>query len=199
MRLQAIGQTALLVALVSVAMPSRAEAEWQIRPFANVTFGGENTFFDLDRAAGKPKLGLGVAGALLGEIFGLEADFGRVDGFFEAKKGGSVKSSAVTTLTGNATIGLPRHMTQYTLRPYFAGGGGLMRVRSDNVNNLFDVAQNVPVMDLGGGVTGFLTHEIGLNWDVRYFRSVRRSQGGSSIGPEQLSFWRANMALAIRY
>ncbi len=55
-------------------------------------------------------------------------------------------------------------------------------------------------MDIGGGVTGFLSKRIGLGWDVRYFRSLGTGEErGQSFGPEQLSFWRANMAVAIRY
>jgi hypothetical protein len=53
---------------------------------------------------------------------------------------------------------------------------------------------------MGVGVTGFLTDRFGVSWDVRYFRSVGGGQSGAAtLGPEQLSFWRANMALAIRY
>jgi hypothetical protein len=199
MHRRAMGLVPLLVAMVLLTNPARADAEWQLRPFAGITFGVGNTFYDTDLAASKPKLCIGVAGALLGEVVGLEADFGRMDGFYESGRGGLVKSSSVTTLTGNATIGLPRRLTEYTLRPYFAGGGGLMRVRSDNFVNGFDVSENLPTIDVGGGVTGVLPPDVGLNWDVRYFRSVRRAETSSSIGPGQLSFWRANMALAIRY
>jgi hypothetical protein len=192
-------RAALLVVGGMLVFPPTAQAEWQIRPFANIVFGVQNTFIDTDRAAGKTKLGFGVAGALLGEVLGIEADFGRINGFYQLDRGGSVKGSSVTTLTGNATVGLPRRMTEFTLRPYFVGGGGLMRIRSDNFNDGFDISENMPAVDLGAGVTGFLTPDVGVNWDVRYFRSVRRTETGSSIGPERLSFWRANMALAIRY
>ena len=52
---------------------------------------------------------------------------------------------------------------------------------------------------LAGGVTGFLTDRVGLNWDVRYFRSVGgKEDTGLSIGKEQISFWRATMGVAIR-
>jgi hypothetical protein len=47
------------------------------------------------------------------------------------------------------------------------------------------------------GVTGFLSDRFGVSWDVRRFRSVGGQDPGSD-GP-RLSFWRANMALAIRY
>ena len=61
-------------------------------------------------------------------------------------------------------------------------------------------AENLPAMDVGGGATGFLTEHVGLNWGVRYFRSVgQKAEGPVVVANQQLSFWRANMALAIRY
>jgi hypothetical protein len=61
------------------------------------------------------------------------------------------------------------------------------------------VSERLRAMDLGAGVTGFVTHRIGVSWDVRYFRSIDRTiQKGFSLGSEQLSFWRASMAIAIR-
>jgi hypothetical protein len=177
-----------------------ASAEWQIRPFVGAKFGAQTTFYYTDRAIEKKKLVLGVAGALVGEVLGIEMDFARLGGFFQSGLGGNVLRSSVTTLTGNVTMSLPRRLTEYTLRPYFVAGGGIMWLRNDQVANPFDFARDMPAMDLGGGVTGFLTRRIGLNWDVRHFRTVgEHPSAGVSDGPEQLSFWRANMALAIRY
>ena len=51
---------------------------------------------------------------------------------------------------------------------------------------------------VGGGVTGFLSDRIGLGWEARWFRSLSGSSRGLSLGNEQVSFWRANMAVVIR-
>ena len=143
---------------------------------------------------------VGVNGALLGDVIGIDVDFGRAPGFFETGDQQLVKRSSVTTLTGNVVIAPPRHLTEYTLGPYFVLGAGFMRARSEDFLGLLSVASTLPAMDVGGGVNGFLTKRIGLNWDVRYFWSVAGQQlRGVSIGPEQLSFWRASMALVIRY
>jgi hypothetical protein len=192
-----------VVALAAIlACPSVAGAEWQLKPFVGVKFGTSTTFIDADRATGSAKMVIGGSGAYVGELLGVEADFGRVGGFFQSGRGGNVLGSSVSTLTGNVTVALPRRLTEYTLRPYFVGGAGVMLVRMDQKATTFDVSENMPTFDVGGGVTGFLTRRIGLNWDVRHFRTIRgRAEGvGLSIGGgEQLSFWRANMALAIRY
>jgi hypothetical protein len=63
------------------------------------------------------------------------------------------------------------------------------------------VASDLPAIDIGGGATGFLTDRIGLSWEMRYFRSIEgeTEANGQSFGPQQLSFWRANMAVVIRF
>ena len=67
--------------------------------------------------------------------------------------------------------------------------------------SLVEVADTLPAMSLGGGATGFLTERVGLSWDLRRFQSLSGMDGsrGVSLGPEELSSWRATMALAIRY
>lgn len=191
--------TLLALALVLFS-PSRAAAEWQLRPSLGVTFGGGTTFVDLERAAGKPNVAICVTGVLLGEVIGIDADLGYAPGFFQAGDEHLVLRSRATTLTANIVIALPRRMTQYTLRPYVVGGAGIMHADINWVGGL-GVTSTLPAMDVGGGVTGFLTDRVGLNWDVRHFRSIGRKPEarGVSLGAEQLSFWRANMALAIRY
>ena len=71
----------------------------------------------------------------------------------------------------------------------------------DYLADLLKVADTLPAVDLGGGATGFLSDRVGLSWDVRRFRSIGgRSEGrGVSFGRQRLSFWRATMAVAIRY
>ena len=184
--------------------PASAAAEWQVRPFIGFTFGGATTFVDPEKAIGTQNAVIGISGGWLGEIFGVEADFGRSPGFFQIDDPAAlrlVRTSAVTTLTGNIVIALPGQMAGYGLRPYFSGGAGLMHI--DAFGALGGVLHNrtLPSLSLGGGVTGFLSNTVGLNWDVRRLNTLR-GEGetlGHSVGREQLSFWRATMALALRY
>jgi hypothetical protein len=194
-------RTGLLTLALLVPCSAQASTEWQIRPFAGVTFGGGTTLQDLENAAGHPRVVAGIGGALLGDVIGIEADFGHVPGFFEHGDRHLVSRSGVTTLTGNVVIGVPRHMTTYTLRPYFVGGFGLVHARVDDLNDVFPVRKTLPAVDVGGGVTGFLSNRIGLSWELRYFRSVGGHVDPSALSvlPEQLSFWRASMALVVRH
>jgi hypothetical protein len=200
---------ALAVWLLS---PTAAAAEWQVRPFIGFTFGGATTFVDPEKAIETQNAVIGVSGGWLGEIFGLEADFGRAPGFFQrgetpaisavsAISDATVLTSAVTTLTGNVVIALPARLAGYGLRPYFSGGAGLMHIDTVGQFQAVGLHRTLPTLSLGGGVTGFLTNRVGLNWDVRRLNTLR-GEGetlGNSLGREQLSFWRATMAVALRY
>ena len=196
---------ALLAALLLSCFPRAAAAEWQFKPFIGATYGGDTTFIDLDQAAGHPHFAFGGSASFLGEIFGLEADFGHTPAFFQrGNKPASITelgiiNSGVTTFTGNIVVAMPRRLAQYTLRPYMVGGAGLMHVTIEDTLGVIQIGESLKAMDLGGGVTGFLSRRVGVSWDVRYFRSIDRTiENGFSFTSEHLSFWRASMALAIR-
>ena len=192
-------RAAVLAWVFWLACPAVGWAEWQAKPFVGVTFGGDNTFVALDQVAGERKLALGAGVTWLGNFIGVEGEVARVPGFFQRENQAQVVSSSVTTATGSVLLTLPRKMTQYGLRPYFVAGGGVVRAVATAGDDLLNVDTTLGVVDLGGGVTGFLTDRVGVNWDVRYFRSVGGKEGtGLSFGREQLSFWRASMGVAIR-
>jgi hypothetical protein len=196
--------TRLLAATLLLIAPASASAEWQIKPFVGLTFGGSTTLIILDAAADNPQVafgpqfGFGVGAVWLGEVFGIEGDIGHAPGVFPT--GELALGSSVTTLTGNVVVALPRRVAGYGLRPYLVAGGGLMRANIEDALDALTVVSNFRAIDLGGGATGFVTDRVGLSWDLRWFRNVGSSGvRGNSFLDEQLSFWRASMALAIRY
>ena len=191
----------VLFALVAVLSPVRASAEWQLKPFFGGAFGGKTTFIDLDNAAGGSHVAFGGNGLYLGEVVGLEGDFGRMPSFFKSGDTHLVLAGHVTTLTGNIVVALPRRIAQYSLRPYFVGGGGIMHTHIQDSFEVLRVSRTIGTIDVGGGATGFLSDRFGVDWQLRYFRSVggTDAQRGVSFGAEELSFWRATMAFAFRY
>lgn len=195
MRLRVLGCLLLVVLL-----PTTGWAEWQLKPFIGATWGGSTSFLAPGQEVGKRKLALGGSGTWLGTFIGVEGDVARVSGFFEDPE--LVRSSSVMTMTGNVVLTLPRKYTEYGLRPYLVGGGGIVRVAIDRDgvgSSILDVQTTLGVWDFGGGATGFLTDRVGVNWDVRYFRSVGGKEGtGLSFGKEQISFWRGTMGVAVR-
>jgi hypothetical protein len=206
MTIRSAARTLLLTAaLVAIARGAAAD-ERQLRGFIGATFGGGTNIVDpadpIPR--GKANLILGGSGVFLGNMFGVEVDIGDVPGFFESDSSPLVLDSRVTTVTGNIVVAAPQRMTEYSLRPYIVGGGGLMRVRTLTSLNIFDVSTFFPTLDVGAGVVGFLTNRAGVCWEIRRFQSVGHGTGGSTNGlsfgeKQQLSFWRATMAIAIRY
>ena len=193
------------ILLVSVAiLPATARAEWQVKPFGGVTFGGSTTLLiDLDEQAGQPKLNLGVSGLWLGNVFGLEGDVATTAGFFSGDPGSPdtlVLRSHVATVMGNAIVAMPKSISQYGLRPYAVAGLGAMHISIDDNLQALPFTNWLSAWDVGGGATGFLSDFVGLNWDVRFFRTLKAEPGGTgiSVGPQQLSFWRATMGISIR-
>lgn len=187
-----------LVLALLLLHPGAAAAEWHIKPFLGLTFGGSTTFNDAEEAVGKPNGVFGATVVLLGNVLGVEGDVGTAPGFFQAGKD-LVVSSRVTTLTGNVVVAVPKRMVEYTLRPYFVGGMGLMNVQKEGRLGALPVARTLPAIDVGGGVTGFLNERVGLSWELRHFHSLGGDTQGNSFLPERLSFWRANMAVTFRY
>ena len=116
-----VGPAALALLLCS---PAPALADWQLKPFFGATFDGGTTLVDLEHAAGKPNVAIGVSGVLLGETLGVEADLGYGPGFFQSGPQHLVVRSSVTTVTGNIVVAVPRRLTVYTLRPYVRRGRG---------------------------------------------------------------------------
>jgi hypothetical protein len=182
-----------------LVLSASAAAEVQLKPFIGVTFGGDTTLTLGTPGAGTPSLVLGVGAVWLGEVFGLEGEVAHYVGFFEPNS--LVTQSGVTTYTGNVIVAMPARMSKYTLRPYAVAGLALMRSHIEGVvQDVLVIQSNLAGFDIGGGVTGFFSHHVGVNWDVRHFGSFGGSENPpNSFGPEQLSFWRAHMALVIRF
>ena len=192
-------RVARLAVLVMMVGTTQAWAERQVKPFVAVALGGDTTYVEVEKAAGSANIVLGAGAVLLGEVLGLDVDFGYAPGFFEPGDEDLVVSSSVTTFSGAVVVALPRRWAEVGLRPYFVGGGGLMHVRINRTFDVLRVARTLPAVNLGGGVTGFLTDRLGLSWEVRHFRGIGREESGLSFGRERLSFWRGSMALAITY
>jgi hypothetical protein len=183
-------------------MSTRTYAEdRQIRPFLGATFGAGTTLLDFGDVTGKANLVIGASAVFLGEMVGTEIEIADAPGFFDSNNVSLLRDSRVTTISGNVIVAAPRRMTEYSLRPYLVGGGGLMRIRTTTTLNVFDTSSVTPMLDVGVGVVGFLTNRTGVYWELRRFQSVGGDTGsvGLSWGDEHLSFWRATMGVAIRY
>ena len=187
-----------IVAVVAFALvPAAARADWQLKPFGGVTFARQSPFVDVDHVSRAPKFNLGVSSVWQGEIFGVEGDIATTSGFFRGELGTIIRSH-VATFTGNVVVALPRRMAEYSLRPYAVAGAGVSHVSfSDGLAVAFSDAPSI--WDVGGGVTGFVSRNVGVNWDLRRFQTIRSQPvTGQVVEEGKLSFWRATMGFTIR-
>jgi hypothetical protein len=163
----------LTAAVAAVNLPAAARAETYFNPFAGFTLAGE----------GSPKKGLRTFGAAVGDtgsMAGFEVNFGYTPDYSEA--GGDQK---VIDLMAGLTAG-PEIGGDIGVRPYVAGGVGLLRTGSgDNADNNFG-------FNVGGGVFVHLSEKFGLRGDVRYFRGLN---GDDLL---DFNFTRAQIGIVIR-
>jgi hypothetical protein len=171
-----------------------------MKPFGGVTFGGSSPYVDRDRVQGKPKLNLGFGTLWQGDIFGVEGEVATTSGFFSGESK-LILRSHVATFGGSVVIALPRRIAEYTLRPYFVSGLGGAHVSFTDNARVSVVSRTLPTWNIGGGVTGFISDTVGINWDVRLFRTLRPERPepfGPVVSEGKLSFWRATVGFSFR-
>ena len=142
--------TASICTVALAAAPRPASADWTLTPFVGVNFGGSADITGNGGASVSNKFekkmdyGVSLAGMGAGAV-GFEVDFGYSPNFFETGTASNnafqfTNDSNVTTLTGNAIVGIPiggQHGA--AVRPYAVGGVGLIRQNVRDATGFFDV------------------------------------------------------------
>ena len=199
--------TATLVLMSSAAAPATASADWLFTPFLGSTFGGSANIggdgedFD-DEFERKLNYGASLAWTGGGAV-GFEIDFGYSPNFFQVSADDDdfdfAGDSNVTTLMANLTLG----SSAGTVRPYAVGGLGLIKTRIEDAPQLFDdIDTNDFGFNLGGGVMGFFSENIGIRGDIRYFRSFQDDEEGDDdldIGLSSFKFWRGTVGITFKF
>lgn len=197
------GRTVLLAALLLFTTPSLARADFFIVPFAGIKFGGSTSIVDLELAASAKKLVLGAAALKIdNRIFGFEAEFGNIAGYFGNEDVAAntpllKPGSYVNDLTGSLLLLLPPGATRGGLRPYAVIGGGLIHASAEDILELFQVRRTVAAINLGGGAIGMLTSNVGVRFDFRHLRSLTTDAPVASVG-RQISYSRFTIGLMLR-
>jgi opacity protein-like surface antigen len=199
-----------LVVTASVAAPPSASADWLFTPFIGGNWGGAATFSASDfndfEDEFERRVNFGASLAYMGAgIAGFEIDFGYSPNFFESTLGeGDFEfgDNNVTTLMANIILGAPIGGTSGPgLRPYAAGGIGIMKSQIGDAEDLFNVDKTNWGFNLGAGVIGFVTDNFGIRGDVRYFRSIQDQEpdGDLDIGLADFRFWRGTVGATFRF
>ena len=201
MSLRKLFVTASLVLIATAAVPSKASADWLFTPFIGVTFGGSadiagggDSFsdeFDRKQTYGASLEWMG------GGTLGLGLDFGYSPNFFRDSDTGEFGDGNVTTLMANVIIGAPMG----SVRPYASGGIGIIKQKVDDVGQFFDSIDNTDLgFDVGAGLMGFFTENIGIRGDVRYFRSMRDTDpDGIDLELGSFKFWRGSVGVTFKF
>lgn len=184
----------MTVAAACGAAPVPVRADTVFTPFIGQSFATRKD------AAKVTTIGASMASTVRG-VFGLELDFGRTS---EAAGSAAFADNArVTTLMGNAVLGIPFGR----FRPYAIGGLGWLR--GEVLGDGETVRSAGLGLGVGAGFLGFLSNSVGFRLDLRYVRSLTEADidklhlpGSFGLGDfliEDLSFWRSSVGLAIRF
>ena len=86
------------------------------------------------------------------------------------------------------------------VRPYVSGGGGLIKTRVDDVGQFFgSIDNNNFGFDVGGGLMGFFSDNVGVRGDIRFFRSLDNNDYGVDLALGDFRFWRGTVGVTFRF
>ena len=192
--------------LLAYAAPAKADGF--ISPSVGVNFGGQaggTLVSNTSTAASSPtsagsKINWGVAAGWMGKgVVGVEEDFQWSPDFFG--HGGSVDSSRVVTAMTNLIVGAPiGGQKGGGIRPYASLGVGWIGQKITNVSNVNNFTENDFGWDLGAGVMGYFSDNVGLRFDYRYFRNFQETTTntiGLQVG--HFAFNRASVGVVFRF
>lgn len=178
-------------------VPGTASADWLFTPNIGAGFGGS--------ASGREHLTWGASIGWMGAgVLGWEADLGYSPEFFEGDDDDVdfIDSSNVTSFMGNVLVGVPIGGTAGpSVRPYFAGGLGLIQSNLSDADDLFEVNNDEFGMNIGGGVMGFATDHVGFRGDLRYFRALTDPEPDNEFDVDfgDFDYWRATAGVTFRW
>lgn len=199
---------ASLAVMVIAAAPARASADWLFTPYVGMNWSPQVRFTDdlgdfSEEFERRANFGASLAWMGAG-VAGFELDFGYTPNFFEMTTGSDSRlgDSNVATVMGNLVLGAPiGGQSGGGIRPYVAGGVGIIRSQITDPGDLFDVSSTDWGFNVGGGVTAFLGDNFGVRGDVRYFRGLQDNQPSDllDLAVSDLRFWRGTLGATFRF
>jgi hypothetical protein len=193
----------LPVAALTLVFAAPAHAEWHIVPLVGLTFDANTNALGVQPVPIPKHVNLGGAVAVLGNgVFGVEGVTVFTTGFrgVDPATPSPIQSSRVFGLAGNAVLTTPKHLTEYSLRPYVSGGIGYMRMDVAHVSGeALSLHENFPALNIGGGAVGFFTQHTGVRFDLRYYKRIGETTSGSNVFDHpSVSFMSLSAGVVIR-
>ena len=194
----------LLIGALALVLPVSASAQsWFVSPFVGANFGGSANFGDFPDADDEVERRLDF-GATVGwnpNVVGFEVDFGWSPNFFEDTSGDrnfEFGDSNVTTFMTNLLITAPPGTG---LRPYVSSGLGLIRAQIESDGLFNDLSTNDLGVNIGAGINGQFSDNVGIRGDLRYFRSLQDNEPDNDLDLSlgNFDFWRGTVGLTFRW
>ena len=184
----------LIFTAALLALPSTAQAQLQVSPFAGLNFGGDTT-------TTSGTAGVSATWWVLNWI-GIEAEGAYSPMLFE--QDGFLTSRSVTTFTGSLVFKAPNGsmMSTEKFQPYVVAGLGTLRPNLSEAGGLAVAKGNTLALSAGIGVTGFINDHVGFRGDLRYLRGLRESELDANpfgIDFSKFSYWRPTAGLVVRF
>ena len=192
-RLLAVGICALLT-----MVPSKASAEWTVRPFLGAAISPKHGFVDLEQTSGDSKLVFGGAAGWHRRAIGFEFELSVLPGFFDGADDLIVEGD-VTTMMGNVTWQLPKPHESSRLRAYVSGGAGIIRVRLEDALDAYSSTTSLAAGNAGGGVLFRVRPRLDVNADVRYFKTQYGDVDPAGFSEQFVSFTRLTGGVVLRF
>jgi opacity protein-like surface antigen len=198
----------LIISALTLALPllpGKASAQsWFFTPYIGANFGGDASLGDVNDFEDEfeKRVDFGATFGWNPSVIGWEVDLGWSPNFFENTIGpGNFEfgDSNLTTLMGNVLISAPPGRG---IRPYGSTGLGLIRSRISGGGDLFDdLTSNDWGFNIGGGVNGQFTDNVGIRGALPYFRSLQDNDPTSDtdLGLSNFDFWRGTVGVAFRW
>ncbi len=174
----------VIAVLLALSAAAPLQAQTYLAPNLGLPFEGDTRH--------DAKLSYGGTLMFTGDVAGFAVDFAYLPDFFA---GTDLRDNNVTTLMGDLVLISPGHT-----RFYASAGLGLLKTRVRDAHDFFDIDSNQLGFDAGGGLL-VIPHHVGLQADVRYYRTLTHPEtpGGFDVDLGSLSFWRWCGALVFRF
>lgn len=193
----------LTIAAAAICLaPSTASAEWILTPFIGASFntGSDVTDEDFEELLDGSKMTYGGTLTWIGGgVLGFEVDLGYSPEFFEGDDDDTdfIDSSNYSSLMANVVLSAPTG----AFRPYGTAGIGIINTSIDDIDDVFEVDRNALGFNVGGGVMGFFTNNIGIRGDLRYFRQMSESDEDDDVDFDlnAFRFWRGTVGVSFRF
>lgn len=196
----------VVLAIVLIAgVAANVSADWVITPYAGLNWGAKVTFNDAALSYDdefKSRINFGAAAAWLTGPFAVEFDFGYLPGFFgDRKADDDFEFGPSRLLTMMANVGYTPDIRIAGVRPYAAGGFGVLQTHIEDEFDLFTVKSTNAAFNVGGGGELPLGAKYGIRGDVRYFRTVQEKLPAREVDVAigKLSFWRVTGGVTIKF